>query len=1125
MAKLKTIFLYFLIATLLIGSMPIGVLAEKESKPYESIFESNIPNDDSSDKDRRDENKTGKDRYDLDTIGLDPQGRPTLEGIPESLTYREFLAMKYNWSGLKIDEKNRGIDKETGEVKYAPPEVKYDVVVNIPTGGSDGKEGYRTEVYSMFNFGSNYEQYAKGEIEKKDVSYANQHNYIDMSLSNQYLKNWTSVKSMGKIPAGSEVIMVDYSEPGMPGHKIKLYNYQIMLQNPKQIENINSQNPKVMERFDKGNSQWWSSKQMSGSGVFNYKVPTSLEMGTRLTTAGNVADNQYLKQFSLQTGYVGKGLENWGAYTNYAVATKGHKMTEIDSKIQEWHFQAYIFDIIGQTIIDYAPLEKEPQPKPENPTPEKPNKTEKIIIPPEEDYDFKVEIDTKTGKKDDEKNKHPDKETGSEPGGKKPGKGTETDNPKNPPENPDKEYEIEVEVIVTDAKGKTESDKTSDEKEKPGNKPTDTKVGPGQKPKRETKTVKASELPKDLDIKIPGQPAGSTTKVCMRNTEKNFDLKPGEKMTKEQENLKCFELQHGELSDIGMDSQNIKVTGNGVNNEKKTFKKGSPVSVTFNAKHFKGENEVGTGKKGDPKIKVQIEVKDSKGQVILKQTQELQNGLKPKGIAPLKPISVSTQTEGFVACAKIDDSATKAGQNEANGNDQACVSYGTLSEVKNYSVRSVKVTPTMFHLSKGESLNKSFNIQFVVANESSQEDSLPSSVAYDIYVNGKKTESSTVSVAPGTLNEVKGGRNTTAQLKEGNNSVKVVVNPQKNPQEKGGANPYADNVAEFNLKVLRNVEGCLKDSQVKKNTKNDFKSDVDYSINFEYEVPKYKEVQETIPGEPYFDGRRWRRGPSTTVTRRVQDGWEKQSAVAHTKKEVGFDEKIEQKTYFRSKATQDAQGVNIQTRKSGNNNDGWVEFTKGNANTLIKKGNGLEVKVNHTYELKTKNGKSLKNQLSKSDIESAIRKALPDNARNPKYQSHNTTQSLKDGDFQPEMYLKVPKITAKGGANGLCIKLDKTKVDTQGGSANDSKLTVKTTYELPLTPSVSGKGAQERKLYVDPNLVINGQDNVGNIVVTGSAIQGSNLVAKPAKKKLQDSNKTTPLKVRINDDVKSQIMK
>lgn len=1137
MAKLKTIFLYFLIATLLIGSMPIGVLAEKGSKPTESLFEDNLildePGHQSNNKKKTDKNKGVKDRYDLDTIGLDPQGRPTLENIPKSLTYREFLALEYNWAGMRIDEKNRGIDKKTGEVKYAPPEVKYDVVVNIPTDGKDskdgkkGKKGYRTEVYSMFGFGSNYKQYAKGEIEQKDVSYANTPKYFDMSLENPYLKNWVNVEAMGEIPAGSEIIMVDYSEPGMPGHKINLYNYQVMQQDPEQIEGIERDNPTVLDRFGKGNSQWWSSKQLGGSGVFNYTVSKNAEDGSRLTTAGNVADNQSLKQFSTKKGYIGIEKENWGANTNYSVATKGSAMSKVaDAKIQEWSFQAYVFEVVNDEEIvgvDYAQIGPEDPETPE--TPENPEKPKPIPVPADEDYNFEVEVSLKTKNGDDKKNKHPDKGTDTDTGKKKPKRGEgEKPNDKTP-ENPDKEYEIEIETIVTDAKGKTKSENTSDEKEKPGNKSTDSNVGKPGKPKREKKTFKGSELPKDLDIKIDGQPAGSKTKVCMRNTEKNFDLEPGEKMTKEQENLKCFEIEHGKLSDIGMDSQNITVTGDGVNTEKKTFKKGSPVSVTFNAKHFKGESEVGTGKKGDPKIKIQIEVKDAKGQVIHKETQELANGLKPKGTAPLKPVSVTTNTEGFVACAKIDESATKAGQNEANSNDQACVSYGTQSETKNYSVRSVKVTPTMFHLAKGESTNKSFNIQFVVANESTEEDPLPASIQYDVYVNGKKTESSTVSVAPGTLNEVKGGRNTTAQLKEGNNEVRVVVNPQRNPQEKGGQNPYADNVSVFNLKVLRTVEGCLKDSQVKENKKNDFKSSINYKITYEYDAPKYKQVKQTIPGESYFDGWRWRRTPSRTVTRTVQDGWQKRTATAYADKQVALDEKIEQKTFFRSKATQDAAGVNINNRKNNNNKEGWLEFTNGDVNSLIKKGNGLEVKVEYQYELKTKNGKSLKDQISKSEIEAAIRRSLPKDARNPKYVEHTTKQSLKDGDFKPEMYLKAPKITQKGSANGLCIKLQDTNTKISGGEPEDSKFTSKTIYELPKTPSVSGKVSSQRKLYIDPNLVIGGKDNIGKITVTGSAIQGSSLAPTPPKKKLQAKNASTPLKVRINDDVKTQIMR
>ena len=133
---------------------------------------------------------------------------------------------------------------------------------------------------------------------------------------------------------------------------------------------------------------------------------------------------------------------------------------------------------------------------------------------------------------------------------------------------------------------------------------------------------------------------------------------------------------------------------------------------------------------------------------------------------------------------------------------------------------------------------------------------------------------------------------------------------------------------------------------------------------------------------------------------------------------------------------------------------------------------------------------------------------------------------MDDGQFTPTVYVKTPKITQKGGANGLCIKLDLTKETQSGGKETDSTFKIKSIFELPLGPSMRGDaGGQVRKLYIDPNLQIGGKDNVGKIIVSASPIDGTNLTAEPAKKPLQDSNKKTDLKVRINDDVKSQIMR
>lgn len=1166
MAKLKSIFVYFLIAMMLLTSAPINLFAENDLKADSIILEerdSRPQNQDNTPQDpdnnngggglslepgiffdgsgKKTDNANGKidgnngnydkHRYDLNTIGLDKDGKPTLENIPKSLTYREFLALQYNWAGLKIDDHNKGVDRKTGEVKYAPPIAQYDVVVNIPHKEAGKDTTYTTDVYSMFGFKSGFEKYAKGEVNKIPIPYMD--NYIDMGLSKLKMTNWIDKDPMGTIPAGSEIILVDYSEPGMPGHKITKRNFGILGYYPDQLDYIHKTDMKISENksWEKGTKIFKGATSRQAGPIYKYIVPELTEDGTFLTTTGNAADDQRMKDLTRDKNFIGKEMENWGVNTNYVMASMGHEMSEIKgARVQEWHFQAYIFKIEGiaqKMVLDYNPKVMTPAPQPKEPdvmTPvPEPNKPNIMIpVPPDEDYTLKVEVDAKSNKDKKDKGKHPDDKTDPKTGhgDKNIGKGSIT--PKKPPVEPDKEYEIIVETKVKDAKGKTVSGTEDDNKDKPENEATKPKVGlPSKKPgKKQTIKIKGKDIPKNLDIVIPGQPAGSETEVCMSNSPKNFNLKDGEKMTKDQENKRCFKIKHGNLSDIGMAQENTKVSGEGVDTNKKTFKKGSPVNIEFVAKHFQGKTPVGTGKKGDPKVKINIEVRDNNGNSILKTVQTLDNPLQPKGTANLKPVTIRTESEGFTACAKIDESATKAGQNIANENDQACVSYGQAeADVKNYSVRSIKVTPAVYHLEKTDNLRKSFNVTFLVANNSVGKDKLPSSVTYEIYVNGVKTESSTVNVEPGSVNTVKGGRNTTANLKEGNNIITVVVNPSKNPTEKDGSkNPYRDNKAVYNLKVLRTVEGCLKDSQVKKNNNNKFKSNIDYNITFKYQAKKKKQVEKQRWN---YWLRRWE-----TYTEEVDAGWEEKTATARVSKKVDFTEQIKQKTYFRSKATQDAAGVNIKERQLSENQKGWVEFTNSAANSLIKKGNGFEIKFEHEYELKTKNGKSLKGQLTDKEIKEAIKKALPKDAKNGQYVDHHAVQQMDDGQFTPTVYVKTPKITQKGGANGLCIKLDLTKETQSGGKETDSTFKIKSIFELPLGPSMRGDaGGQVRKLYIDPNLQIGGKDNVGKIIVSASPIDGTNLTAEPAKKPLQDSNKKTDLKVRINDDVKSQIMR
>jgi len=245
MVHLKRIGIYFLAMLILFTSLPIGVFADnndptKNYTPGKSIIDEVIE-EEKKEKERNDNKNDSKNndnmskhRYDLDTIGLTKDGKPTKENLPKSLTYREMTAIDYNWAGLKIDDQNKGIDRKTGEVKFAPPKTKYDVLVNEPFTDKDGKKGYKSTLYSMFGGHSNFEQYAKGEVEKVDVSYANSYKYINLSGIDGKFNDWTRVNEMGIIKAGSEVYVLDYSEPGLPGHKVNAWDYQLKFQKPDQ---------------------------------------------------------------------------------------------------------------------------------------------------------------------------------------------------------------------------------------------------------------------------------------------------------------------------------------------------------------------------------------------------------------------------------------------------------------------------------------------------------------------------------------------------------------------------------------------------------------------------------------------------------------------------------------------------------------------------------------------------------------------------------------------------------------------------------------------------------------------------------------------------------------------------
>lgn len=217
MDKFKKITLYALTAALLATSCPWQAFAERNQPVAPPPVTAAPGNEDSGannenpiESQNKDNNvKNGKHRYDLDIIGLDKDCKKSLDNTPPAVDHQEYMAVIYNWSGLKMGSDGNAYDRKTGKLVYAPPEVKYDVVVSYKN--KETKQD-TVDVYSMFGF-KGFEKYQGKQINYQDKSGYHQPNYYDYSLKNYNVRNVMDKPIMGIIPEDAKVEIIEYSKP------------------------------------------------------------------------------------------------------------------------------------------------------------------------------------------------------------------------------------------------------------------------------------------------------------------------------------------------------------------------------------------------------------------------------------------------------------------------------------------------------------------------------------------------------------------------------------------------------------------------------------------------------------------------------------------------------------------------------------------------------------------------------------------------------------------------------------------------------------------------------------------------------------------------------------------------
>jgi len=128
-------------------------------------------------------------------------------------------------------------------------------------------------------------------------------------------------------------------------------------------------------------------------------------------------------------------------------------------------------------------------------------------------------------------------------------------------------------------------------------------------------------------------------------------------------------------NDIGM-NKNVRL----INEENKvvtSYKKGEYFRLIFPVEHVEGKEIVGTNETKNPKVYINIEVKDENGKVIFTQSKlQARTELHPKTVIDM-PISEKFRTNSnkITVCATIDPIHKTLGYNDDPRNDKICVTY------------------------------------------------------------------------------------------------------------------------------------------------------------------------------------------------------------------------------------------------------------------------------------------------------------------------------------------------------------------------------------------------------------------------------------------------------------------
>jgi hypothetical protein len=503
-----------------------------------------------------------------------------------------------------------------------------------------------------------------------------------------------------------------------------------------------------------------------------------------------------------------------------------------------------------------------------------------------------------------------------------------------------------------------------------------------------------------------------------------------------------------------------------------------------------GLETVGLDPAKNPKVRINVTIRDANNSIILNQNIQTPLNLNPGSTIEMPLTNNFTGKSGQItAGATIDPIHSTLGYDIVNGNNQICA---TFIVAKNYAVKNLKVVPQMHYLEEGVNyFDTPITLEFQITNESKAETGeLMSNPIVHVRRNGTLIWNNRLSAIQGRTV----AHTITIPLSRytpGDTIFTVEVNPTREETEfkPGVANPYLDNIGRGTFSLKRYQE-CIDCDVPNINTDNTWRERFTFAEHLgNVESRKGRDYGDCIDEDPVTGACREREKRDYTYYVCETTSYETWTEDVDYWEIYGI-----KHVYFLSKWSKDKHG-------------GWIDLKYETGK--IKAGYGFELRIVTHYET-NRDELPLPNPYQRDSIP---RVSKPfGGSRGGGYCDYLTrSPGLSPVDSPNQIYLEMPYVDA-GGVN-VCYILSRT-------ASSGSWHNVMKSFELPLRRTFGTN--MERKIYINEKARVGVYDL--SIVTPKWNGYNPNAPVDVSDKKVLHDCLTVQIEIIAQDDLKTHII-